>query len=105
MTNLGRLGLAGFVIFLILFIVIARFLVKFCRRYFPSPLRKDSDLICFGIVLAGMVNGVLQATYEIPHSAITHWVCLAYLAVRYYRPSEGLDTADGALLEEERADA
>jgi O-antigen ligase len=96
-TNLGRLGLVGFVFFLILFIAIASFLIKFCRRYFASPMRRDSDLICFGIVLAGMVNGVLQATYEIPHSAITHWVCLAYLAVRYYRPDESLKIADSTM--------
>jgi hypothetical protein len=33
---------------------------------------------------------LLQATYEIPHGAITHWVCLGYMALRYYRPNHNL---------------
>ena len=85
-TNIGRLGLIGLFIFSLLFIALGFMALKFSRRYFNSPARRDADLIVYGVVVAGMVNGLLQATYEIPHGAITHWVCLGYIAVRYYRP-------------------
>ncbi len=85
-TNVGRLGMIGLALFSILFVAIGLLAIKFARRYFVSEDRRDADLIVFGIVVAGMVNGLLQATYEIPHGAITHWVCLGYIAVRYYRP-------------------
>ena len=94
-TNFGRLGFIGVTIFAVLFLTVGRFLIKFCKKYFSSPLRNDSDLICYGIVVTGMVNGVLQATYEIPHSAITHWACLAYLVTRYYRPQGGVNDRSG----------
>lgn len=84
MTVFGRLGLIGLIVFCMMFIAVLSFILKFCRSFFPSPQRRDADLICFSIVVAGIVNGILQATYEIPHSAITHWVCLAYLVARYY---------------------
>lgn len=89
-TNIGRLGLIGLVIFTVLFVVIGLFAIRFAKRFFRSEDRRDSDLIAFGIVVAGMVNGLLQATYEIPHGAITHWVCLGYMALRYYRPNHNL---------------
>ena len=85
-TNIGRLGLIGLAIFTILFVTLGLMAMKFSKRYFSSKDRRDADLIVYGIVVAGMVNGLLQATYEIPHGAITHWVCLGYIAVRYYRP-------------------
>jgi hypothetical protein len=85
-TNIGRLGLIGLFIFSMLFIALGLMAMKFSKRYFNSPDRWDADLIVYGVVVAGMVNGLLQATYEIPHGAITHWVCLGYIAVRYYKP-------------------
>lgn len=85
-TNIGRLGLIGLFIFSMLFIALGLMAMKFSKRYFNSPDRRDADLIVYGVVVAGMVNGLLQATYEIPHGAITHWVCLGYIAVRYYKP-------------------
>ena len=93
-TNIGRLGLIGLVIFTVLFVVIGLFAIKFSKRFFRSEDRRDTDLIAYGIVVAGMVNGLLQATYEIPHGAITHWVCLGYMAVRYYRPDDNRQVAN-----------
>lgn len=85
-TVLGRLGFIGVAIFGMLFVATGRFVIRFCRSYFSSPARRDADLFCYGVIVAGMINGVLQSTYEIPHGAITHWICLGYLAKRYYRP-------------------
>ncbi len=48
--------------------------------------QRNADVFCYGVVILGMVNGVLQSTYVLPNSAITHLVCLGYLAVRYYEP-------------------
>jgi hypothetical protein len=86
-TLIGRLGLIGVAIFLPILIAIGLLTIKFSRRLFASDSLRDADLICFGVVFAGVVNGLIQATYEIPYAAITHWVCLAYLAVRYYGPT------------------
>ncbi|MGB1936729.1 MAG: O-antigen ligase family protein [Akkermansiaceae bacterium] len=85
-TVFGRLGFMGVALFSMLFLAMAILAMKFCRRYFPSSARRDTDIICYGVVVAGMINGILQATYEVPYGAITHWVCLAYLARRYYHP-------------------
>jgi len=93
-TNFGRLGFIGLFIFGLLFVNIGMLAVKFCRKYFCSVYRRDADLICFGIVIAGMVNSVLQSTYEIPHGAIIHWVCLAYMAARYYNPEANNNTLE-----------
>ncbi len=90
-TNLGRIGILGLGIFIMLFFAIGLLVIKFCRAYFSKVGRRDADLICFAIVIAGMTNGILQATYEIPHSAITHWVCLGYLAARYYGPARNME--------------
>ena len=83
-TNFGRLGFIGLAIFSMLYVSMGIFVLKFCRKYFSSPERRDADIICFSIVVAGMVNGVLQSTYEVPYAAITHWVCLGYMAARFY---------------------
>ena len=83
-TVIGRLGLIGLLIFTTLFVAIGMFSIKFFRLYYNSPNRRDADLICPAVVIAGMVNGVLQSTYEVPYAAITHWVCLGYMASRYY---------------------
>jgi hypothetical protein len=85
-TVIGRLGIIGLVIFASLFVVMGIHTLRFCRRFFQSPERRDADIIAFGVVLAGMINSVLQATYEVPYAAITHWVCLGYMAARYYKP-------------------
>jgi O-antigen ligase len=92
-TVIGRLGLAGLFIFSTLFITIGILAMKFCIRYYNSVDRRDADLICCAIVIAGMVNGVLQSTYEVPHGAITHWVCLGYMVARYYNPVANNNTA------------
>ena len=83
-TNFGRLGFIGLAIFSMLYVSMGIFVLQFCRKYFSSPERRGADLICFSIVVAGMVNGVLQSTYEVPYAAITHWVCLGYMAARFY---------------------
>lgn len=102
LTNFGRLGFIGLAMFFALFFMMSIFMLKFCRKNFCSNQRHDADIICFGIVLAGMVNAVLQATYEVPYGAITHWTCLAYLATRYYLPAtEGKPSALTANLVEE----
>ena len=85
-TIIGRLGLVGLFIFGALFITVGIFSLRYCRRFFSSVDRRDADLMTCGIVVAGMVNGLLQATYEIPYGAITHWVCLGYMAARFYQP-------------------
>lgn len=85
-TIIGRLGLIGLFIFSALFTVICVFTLRYCKRFFQSPDRRDADLIATGIIIGGLVNGVLQATYEMPHGAIPHWVCLGYMAARYYGP-------------------
>ena len=89
-TNFGRLGFIGLTIFCILFIAIGLFALKFCSRYFCDPQRRDADIICFGVVVAGMVNATLQATYEVPYGAVIHWTCLAYMAARFYLPASEL---------------
>ena len=94
-TNFGRLGFIGLAIFSMLYVSMGIFVLKFCRKYFVSPERRDADLICFSIVVAGMVNGVLQSTYEVPYAAITHWACLAYLVTRYYRPAGCVNDRSG----------
>jgi hypothetical protein len=83
-TVIGRLGLIGLVIFITLFVAIGMFSIRFCSRYYNSPNRRDADLICPAVVIAGMINGIVQSTYEVPHGAITHWVCLGYMVARYY---------------------
>ena len=93
-TNFGRLGFIGLFMFGLLFVNIGILAVKFCRRYFRSASRRDADIICFGVVVSGMINSVLQSTYEIPYSAITHWVCLAYMAARYYNPEANNNTTE-----------
>jgi len=94
-TNFGRLGFIGLAIFSMLYVSMGIFVLKFCRKYFSSPERRDADLICFSIVVAGMVNGVLQSTYEVPYAAITHWVCLGYMAARLYLPTPQIKSAAG----------
>jgi len=91
-TVIGRLGLIGLVIFITLFVAIGMFCIRFCSRYYNSPNRRDADLICPAVVIAGMLNGIVQATYEVPHGAITHWVCLGYIVARYYNPEANHDT-------------
>ena len=93
-TNFGRLGFIGLFIFGLLFVNIGMLAVKFCRKYFCSVYRRDADIICFGVVVSGMLNSVLQSTYEIPHGAIIHWVCLAYMAARYYNPEAKNNTLE-----------
>ena len=85
-TIIGRLGLIGLFIFSALFITMGFFALRYCRMFFQSPDRRDADLIACGVIIAGMVNGLVQATYEIPYGAIPHWVCLGYMAARYYQP-------------------
>jgi len=85
-TVIGRLGLIGLVIFTTLFVAIGMFSIRFCSCYYRNADRRDADLICPAVVIAGMLNGIVQSTYEIPHGAITHWVCLGYMVARYYRP-------------------
>jgi len=94
-TNFGRLGFIGLAIFSMLYVSMGIFVLKFCRKYFSSPERRGADLICFSIVVAGMVNGVLQSTYEVPYAAITHWVCLGYMAARLYLPTPEIKSAAG----------
>lgn len=84
-TVIGRLGLIGLFIFVLLYLAIVLHSLRFCKRFFSSPDRRDADLIAFGVVFAGLVNSLLQATYEVPYAAITHWVCLGYMAARYYK--------------------
>lgn len=86
-TIIGRLGLIGLFVFLGLFISIGIFVLRFCKRYFRSEDLRDADLIAFGVVSSGMINALLQLTYESPHGAIPHWVCLGYMAARYYKPT------------------
>jgi len=95
-TIIGRLGLIGLFVFLGLFISIGLLALRFSKRYFSSADRLDADVIAYGIVVAGIVNGLFQATYEVPHSAITHWVCLGYMAVRYYKPKSDTDVMTSA---------
>ena len=83
-TIVGRLGLIGLIIFMPLFIAVGVYSLILCKRFFQSPHRRDADLIAYAIVVAGMINGVLQATYEVPYGAITHWVCVGYLVRRVY---------------------
>ena len=91
-TIIGRLGLIGLFIFGALFIAIGVFSLRYCRRFFQAVDRRDADVITFGVVVAGMVNGLLQATYEVPYGAIPFWVCLGYMAARYYSPQAEVDT-------------
>jgi len=91
-TVIGRLGLIGLVIFITLFVAIGIFSIRFYSRYYNSPNRRDADLICPAVVIAGMLNGIVQSTYEVPHGAITHWVCLGYIVARYYNPEANHDT-------------
>jgi hypothetical protein len=94
-TNFGRLGYIGLGLFSILYVTMGIFVLKFCRRFFSSPDRRDADLVCFSIVVAGMVNSVLQSTYEVPYAAITHWVCLGYMAARFYLFNENTNVGQG----------
>ena len=85
-TVIGRIGIIGLAIFIPILTAITLLTLKSSRKFFTSNTRRDADLICYAVVLAGLVNGILQATYEVPYGAVTHWVCLAYLASRYYNP-------------------
>ncbi len=85
-TIFGRLGLSGLVIFLPIFLWIFVFCCKFARRYLSSNNYKYEHLSAFCVVVSGLGNSLIQATYEIPYAAIIHWTLLGYLVFEYYRP-------------------
>ena len=81
----GRMGFIGLSIFTILLTTIAGLLIRTTRLQTRDT--EDSGktvLLAQLIVIAGIANGLVQATYEIPYGAITHWYCLGYL-ISYYQ--------------------
>ncbi len=84
-TVLGRMGFVGLALFLITFTSIALFTLRFMSRHLRTIEDMDQHLIPTVVVLAGITNSLVQSTYEVPHGAITHWICLGYLASVAYR--------------------
>lgn len=96
-TVLGRMGFVGLAVFLIPFISITFFTLRFMRHYLVSVDDMENYLIPTVIVLSGLTNSLVQSTYEVPHGAITHWICLGYIASAAYREKRGLYIARPAL--------
>lgn len=80
----GRMGFVGLFFFLILFTAVIFFSLRFASLYLWQKEFDDGALIAFSIVFSGMMNGLVQATYEVPHGAILYWTCLGYL-IAYHR--------------------
>jgi O-antigen ligase len=86
-TVFGRMGFLGVSMFAILLFAIAKLLIRTTKIQMYD--RDDSGktvLLAQLIVIAGIANGFVQATYEIPYGAITHWFCLGYV-IAYYQKS------------------
>jgi len=81
----GRMGFVGLAVFLIMFIALLRFCILFTRKQLSYRIIDSGDLIALSIFFSGIMDSLVQATYEVPHGAITNWVCLGYLAAGYYR--------------------
>jgi O-antigen ligase len=80
LTIFGRMGIVGLLVFLAFLASLSRVLIKSIRL----QINDTSDagkytLLAQLIVIAGIANGLVQATYEIPFGAITHWFCIGYV--------------------------
>lgn len=86
LTVFGRMGFVGLAVFLVFIASLARILIK-VTRYHQYDTSNDGKtlLLALLIVIAGMANGLVQSTYEIPFGAITHWFCIGYVIAYYQR--------------------
>jgi O-antigen ligase len=85
-TVLGRMGLLGLGLFLLLFGFLLRFGARFARHHLRGRTEgEEGGLLPFMVFYSGLMNALVQATYEVPHGAILHWVCLGYLAAYHMR--------------------
>ncbi|WP_018970647.1 O-antigen ligase family protein [Rubritalea marina] len=82
-TVLGRMGIIGAIIFVLICVLISPFVMKFYRFVFTSSETNETDVLVMSVFVAGLFNAYVQATYEIPYGAITNWVCLGYCVARY----------------------
>lgn len=86
-TVIGRMGFLGLGIFLIPFVAMILFGIRFCSQNLKTPEEQRHYLIPLVIFFAGLSNSLVQSTYEVPYGAIMHWSCLGYLAAYRYRES------------------
>ena len=79
-TVFGRMGFLGLTIFFGLILSVIRVIMKVTRQHLAdSSDNQNTMLLAIMIVIAGMANSLVQATYEIPFAAITHWFCIGYV--------------------------
>ena len=79
-TIFGRMGFLGLAFFTLLTTSIMVFCIGFARKYLRSGQEgNDPAILAMSIFLAGIANGFVQSTYEIPHGAILNWTCLGFL--------------------------
>ncbi len=83
-TVFGRLGFAGLFLFLIFFWTVFIGFLRFSRKILATKERTNLDLLAFGVCFAGVSNSLVQATYEVPYGAITHWTTMGYVMWRVY---------------------
>lgn len=83
-TVLGRMGVFGVAVAGCVWAVLIWFLYQFARAHLRSQTMHPPALIAFTYVTGGMANSLVQATYESPYAAISHWCVMGYL-MAYHR--------------------
>lgn len=78
-TILGRLGFVGLALLIVLYVAIALRAIEAARLVRCRP--SIELLICWSYVVAGLMNGLVQMTFESPYAAIPFWTFLG-LGVR-----------------------
>ncbi|WP_411826366.1 O-antigen ligase family protein [Luteolibacter sp. AS25] len=97
-TVIGRLGIAGVTLFMFMVFTLYRTCAKVTRAAIAARDEADrTALLAMLIFLAGLANGFVQATYEVPYGAITNWFCLGYV-IAYYQNQRQLRRASAPAL-------
>jgi O-antigen ligase len=85
LTVFGRMGLMGLLVFMIFLVSLARLMIKTTQLQTHDTSDSGTTLLLAQLIaISGFANGLVQATYEVPYAAITHWFCIGY-AMAYYQ--------------------
>jgi O-antigen ligase len=84
-TVLGRMGVIGLAVFLVVFFDISRFAIKFVSQCLKTKEGNRECLLAASVFFSGLANSLVQSTYENPYAAILNWSCLGYMAAYYWR--------------------
>ncbi len=85
-TVYGRIGAIGLTVFMAYLASLGLMLIKTTKmQLIDTSNASQTSLLAQLVVIAGVANGVVQSTYEVPHGAIIHWVCIGYVMAYYQR--------------------